>query len=92
VTTMSKQLPKRKLNYLNRLYNQLPKQTQKNVIDYLEFLVQKNKSTDLKAIWDNIPEVDEPLTAEEEKILQEEGEYLTGEEAKREFKLRIDLP
>jgi hypothetical protein len=90
---MSKQLPKREENDLNRLYNQLPKQTQKNIIDYLEFLVQKNKSTDLlKATWNDIPEVDEPLTAEEEKILQEKGEYLTGEEAKREFKLQIDLP
>jgi hypothetical protein len=58
-------------------------------------LVQKSKSIglkDLKTIWDNIPEVDEPLTEEEERILEAKGEYLTGEEAKHGFKLRIDLP
>lgn len=89
---MSEQLqPKRDLEYLNKLYNQLPNQTQDNIIDILELLVKKHKAK-LKAYWDGLPEVDEPLSTEEKEMLQDKEGFITGEEAKRDFNLHIDLP
>jgi tRNA (guanine-N7-)-methyltransferase len=42
--------------------------------------------------WDNIPEVDEPLNAEEIKSLDDDSGYISGKEASSEFRLKVDLP
>ncbi|WP_028778120.1 hypothetical protein [Shimazuella kribbensis] len=78
-------IPKDKLNYM---FQQLPSNYQDNVLDYMEFLLEKAS----KNHWDNIPEIDEPLNDEEKQLLNDDSGYVTGKEAKSEFRLQVDLP
>jgi hypothetical protein len=54
----------------------------------MEFLLQKAT----KSHWDNIPEIDEPFSDEEKKSLADDSGYVSGKEAKSEFRLQVDLP
>jgi hypothetical protein len=78
-------IPKDKLN---RIFQQLPPNYQDNVLDYMEFLLQKVT----KDQWDNIQEIDEPLSEEEKQSIEDDSGYLSSKEAKSEFRLQIDLP
>lgn len=77
-----------KKDKLNQIFQQLPSNYQNNVLDYMEFLLQKVT----KEHWDNIPEIDEPLNEEEKKLLNDDSGYVSSKEAKGEFRLQVDLP
>jgi hypothetical protein len=78
---------------LYRLIDCLGHQDEKVVFDFLEFLVQrsKRKPTDWEKI-DRAEPDDEPLSKQELEQLNSEEGYVSGEEAKREFGLQVDLP
>lgn len=54
----------------------------------MEFLLQKVT----KKHWDNILEIDGSLNEEEKKSLDDDSGYVSGKEAKSEFRLQVDLP
>jgi hypothetical protein len=70
------------------MLNKLPNHYQKNLHDYMEYLIQKSAREN----WQKFPRVNEPLNDEERQQLNEKREYLTGKEAKSEFNFPIDLP
>ncbi|EJQ97345.1 hypothetical protein II5_05984 [Bacillus cereus MSX-A1] len=78
---------------LYRLIDCLGHQDEKAAFDFLEFLVQrsKKKPKDWKKI-DIADSDDEPLAKQELEQLNSEEGYVSGEDAKREFGLQIDLP
>lgn len=82
----------RKEDLLN-LYERLPESEQKTVFDFLQYLVERsNKKI---SNWDEIDELepdDEPLTEEELRQLNSDTGYVSGEVAKREFGLHVNLP
>lgn len=78
---------------LHNLIERLPEPDQKTVFDFLQYLVERSNRKPLT--WDEIdaqePD-DEPLSEEELRQLNSDGGYVSGEEAKREFGLQVDLP
>lgn len=78
---------------LYRLIDCLGHQDEKAVFDFLEFLVQRSKRnlTSGKKI-DIADSDDEPLSKQELEQLNSEEGYVSGENAKREFGLQMDLP
>ncbi|MEC2905163.1 hypothetical protein P9Z60_32030, partial [Bacillus cereus] len=76
-----------------RLIDCLGHQDEKAAFDFLEFLVQrsKKKPNDWEKI-DIADSDDEPLSKQELEQLNSEEGYVSGEDAKREFGLQIDLP
>jgi hypothetical protein len=78
---------------LYRLVDRLDKQDQKAAFDFLEFLVQRSKKKPKN--WEGIDMADpdhEPLSKQELEQLNSKEGYVTGEEAKGEFGLQVDLP
>ncbi|GIM46683.1 hypothetical protein DNHGIG_22320 [Collibacillus ludicampi] len=76
-------LPK---DQFDHLFNQLPEQDKKSLLDYMEYLVARAA----KKAWDDIPEVDEPLTDEEKAKLaraKEDDESISLEDLKSELNL-----
>jgi hypothetical protein len=76
-------LPK---DQFDHLFNQLPEQDKKSLLDYMEYLVARAA----KKAWDDIPEVDEPLTDEEKAQLaraKEDAESISLEYLKSELNL-----
>lgn len=70
----------------DRLFNQLPEQDKKSLLDYMEYLVARAA----KKAWDDIPEVDEPLNVEERTQLtnsRKEADYISLEDLKSELNL-----
>lgn len=68
------------------LFNRLPERYKEDVIDYMEYLLQKVA----KQAWDDIPEIHEPLTAEEKEQLEsakQEDEWISLEDLERELNL-----
>jgi hypothetical protein len=63
------------------MLNKLPNHYQKNLHDYMEYLIQKSAREN----WQKFPRVNEPLNDEERQQLNEKREYLTGKKAKSEF-------
>ncbi|MEW9576783.1 hypothetical protein U9K47_15780 [Bacillus toyonensis] len=78
---------------LYRLIDRLDRKDEKAAFDFWEFLVQrsKRKPTDWEKI-DCTETDDEPLSKQELEQLNSEEGYVSGEEAKREFGLQVDLP
>lgn len=74
------------------LIDKLQEKDQKTVFDFVQFLVERSEKPAGWAAIDNADPDDEPLTEEELRQLNSEEGYLTGEEAKREFGLQVDLP
>lgn len=75
------------------LIERLPEDDQKTVYDFMQYLL--NRSTKKPNSWEQIDQADpddEPLTEEELRQLNSDAGYVTGEEAKREFGLQVDLP
>lgn len=72
------------------LFEHLPEKAKQSAFDYLQFLSAKHRPD-----WDDIfqlsPDI-EPLSAEEEEQISRKEGFITGEEAKREFNLKVDLP
>ncbi|MEA4901464.1 DUF2281 domain-containing protein [Desulfitobacterium sp.] len=75
------------------LVERLPEDDQKTVFDFIQYLL--NRSTEKPNGWEGIDQVDpddEPLTEEELRQLNSDAGYVTGEDAKHEFGLQVDLP
>lgn len=78
---------------IHNLVERLPEDDQKTVFDFMQYLL--NRSPKKPEGWDKIDRADpddEPLTEEELRQLNSDAGYVTGEEAKREFGLQVDLP
>ncbi|AJQ57919.1 TPA: hypothetical protein QCU24_002557 [Bacillus cereus] len=78
---------------LYRLIDHLDQQDEKAAFDFLEFLVQRSRRKPKE--WEKIDMADpdhEPLSTQELEQLNSEEGYVSGEDAKREFGLQIDLP
>ena len=78
---------------IHNLVERLPEDDQKTVFDFMQYLL--NRSTKKQDGWEKIDQAepdDEPLTEEELRQLNSDAGYVTGEEAKREFGLQVDLP
>ena len=69
-------------------------QDKKAAFDFIELLIERSKNK--KPItWLEIDELEndsEPLTEEELEQLESKEGYISGEDAKREFGLQVDLP
>ncbi|MED3324946.1 hypothetical protein P4377_26430 [Bacillus thuringiensis] len=78
---------------LYQLIGRLDRQDEKAAFDFLDFLVQRSKKQSND--WEKIDMADpdhEPLSKQELDPLHSEEGYVSGEDAKREFGLQIDLP
>ncbi len=79
---------------LYRMVESLSNEDKKAAFDFIEFLVERSKNKKPQS-WQDIDELDsdgEPLTDEEREQLESEEGYVSGEDAKREFGLQVDLP
>jgi hypothetical protein len=76
---------------LKKLVEQLPDDAKQSAFDYLQFLANRHPRTDWKEIDKREPD-EEPLSDEEKRQMKSDASYVTGEEAKREFGLQINLP
>jgi hypothetical protein len=75
------------------LIEHLPDKDRKTAFDFLKYLVDRCAQKPVS--WVEIDKAgtdDEPLTEEEIRQLKSDSGYVTGEEAKREFGLQVDLP
>ncbi|MEK4418563.1 hypothetical protein [Bacillus sp. FSL K6-0268] len=80
-------------NELYQLIDRLNRQDEKAAFDFLEFLVQRSKKKPND--WEKIDIADpdhKPLSTQEVDQLNSDEGYVSGEDAKREFGLQIDLP
>lgn len=73
-----------------RLFEQLPEKSKQSAFDYIQYLYVQDRPD-----WDDISKSDPddtPLSEEELQQLGADEGFVTGEEAKREFNLKTDLP
>ena len=78
---------------IHNLIERLPEDDQKTVFDFMQYLL--NRSAKKPDCWEQIDQAapdDEPLTEEELRQLNSDAGYVTGEDAKSEFRLQVDLP
>lgn len=78
---------------LYKMIDGLNNADKKAAFDFMQFLIERSKKKPVH--WQAIDELnpdDEPLTEEEKQQLQSGDGYISGEDAKREFGLQIDLP
>lgn len=78
---------------IHNLIERLQETDQKTVYDFLQYLVERSERK--SASWAEIDKTkpdEQPLTEEELRQLKSNAGYVTGEEAKREFGLQVDLP
>ncbi|MFC4077138.1 hypothetical protein [Salinithrix halophila] len=76
-------LPKEQFD---RLFQQIPDSEKKSLLDYMEYLAERAT----KKVWDEIEEVDEPLTEEEKRELarsKEDDKGISLEDLKRELNI-----
>ena len=76
---------------LFKLINVLPEESKRSVYDFVKFLAADHSRPD----WDEIMKMepdDIPLSEEELRQLNSDAGFVTGEDAKREFGLQVDLP
>ena len=79
---------------LYRMVDSLSNEDKKAAFDFIEFLIEHFRNKKPKS-WQKIDELEndsDPLTAEELEQLESEDGYISGEDAKREFGLQVDLP
>ncbi|MCL5057974.1 MAG: hypothetical protein M1130_08255 [Actinobacteria bacterium] len=75
------------------LVERLQEHDQKTVFDFLQYLIDRSEKKPVGwAELDKAEPDNEPLTEEEHRQLNSDAGYVTGEEAKREFGLQVDLP
>ena len=78
---------------LHNLIERLTEPDQKIVFDFLQNLIDRSNHKSLS--WDEIDKLqpdDEPLSQEALQQLNSTAGYVSGEAAKREFRLHVDLP
>ncbi|RXI96292.1 hypothetical protein DS745_21415 [Anaerobacillus alkaliphilus] len=79
---------------LYKMVESLNDEDKKAAFDFMEFLIERSKSKKPKS-WQKIDELEsdnDPLTKEEREQLESKEGYISGEDAKREFGLQVDLP
>ncbi len=79
---------------LYKMVESLNDEDKKAAFDFMEFLVERSKSRKPKS-WQRIDDLErdnDPLTKEEREQLESKEGYISGEDAKREFGLQVDLP
>lgn len=79
---------------LYRMVESLSNEDKKTAFDFIQFLAERSNNKKPQS-WQDIDELDsdeEPLTDEERKQLESEEGYISGEDAKCEFGLQVDLP
>ncbi|MED0675268.1 hypothetical protein ABEV55_14700 [Aneurinibacillus thermoaerophilus] len=74
-----------------KLFELLPEDAKQSAFDYLQFLSIRYTRPNWTEIDKMEPDT-EPLTEEEIRQMKSDAGYVTGEEAKREFGLQVDLP
>lgn len=73
-----------------RLFERLPEKAKQSAFDYMQYLFVQDRPD-----WNEISRIDPddiPFSEEETQQLNNDEGFVTGEEAKREFNLKIDLP
>ncbi|MTV50329.1 hypothetical protein GJ688_15265 [Heliobacillus mobilis] len=78
---------------LYHLIERLQEQDRKTAFDFLQYLVVRSKGK--QGGWNDIDKAEpdvEPITEEELRQMNSTEGFITGEEAKREFGLQVDLP
>jgi hypothetical protein len=79
---------------LLKMVESLSNEDKKAAFDFMEFLIERSKKKKPKA-WQEIDELqsdDEKFNEQELEQLENEDGYISGEDAKREFGLQVDLP
>jgi len=79
---------------LYKMVESLSAEDKKAAFDFMEFLIERSKNKKPES-WQKIDELEgdnDPLTEEERKQLESKDGYISGEDAKREFGLQVDLP
>ena len=72
------------------LFEQLPEKEKQSAFDYMQYLSIRDRPD-----WNEIAQLDPddiPLSDEELQQLNANEGFISGEEAKREFNLKVDLP
>ncbi|MBG9794831.1 XRE family transcriptional regulator [Paenibacillus dendritiformis] len=78
---------------LYNLVDRLQEQDQNTAFDFLQFLIDRSEKKGLE--WKDIDCLEpdnEPLSKEEAEQLKSASGFLSGEDAKNEFGLQVDLP
>lgn len=78
---------------LYKMVDSLKREDQKVAYDFLQFLIERSKKKPIS--WQKIDQLESdqvPLTDEELEQMNDKEGYISGEDAKREFGLQIDLP
>lgn len=79
---------------LYRLVDNLDSEDKKAAFDFMQFLIERSKKEKPNS-WQDIDQLesdDVPLTKEELEQLNSDEGFISGEDAKREFGLQVDLP
>ncbi|QQK77868.1 hypothetical protein HUG15_21330 [Salicibibacter cibarius] len=79
---------------LYRMVESLNSEDKKAAFDFMEFLIERSRNQKPKS-WQDIDELEndsDPLTKEEIKQLESKEGYISGEDAKRDFGIQVDLP
>lgn len=72
------------------LFEKLPENAKQSAFDYMQYLSIRDRPD-----WNEIARLDPddvPLSDEELQQLNANEGFITGEEAKREYNLKVDLP
>ena len=79
---------------LYRMVDSLSNEDKKAAFDFIEFLIERSRNKKLKSLQkiDELENDSDPLTEGELEQLESEDGYISGEDAKREFGLQVDLP
>jgi len=78
---------------LYKMVESLSAEDKKAAFDFIEFLIERSKNKKPES-WQKIDELEgdnDPLTEEELKQLESKDGYISGEDAKRELGLQVDL-
>ncbi|MGG6313645.1 hypothetical protein [Paenibacillus macerans] len=78
---------------LYNLIDRLREKDQNTAFDFLQYLIDRSENKGLD--WGDIDRLEpdnEPFSKDEAEQLKNSSEFLSGEDAKNEFGLQIDLP
>jgi hypothetical protein len=69
---------------LLKLFHQLPETAQNSTLDFMEYLAERKKQTELEMFYTTLPEVNEPFSEEEVEQMKD-PEFISWEEACQEL-------
>lgn len=79
---------------LFKMIESLSNEDKKTAFDFIKFLIERSKNKKPES-WQMIDELEadsEALAKEEREQYEREAGYISGEDAKYEFGLQVDLP